>query len=372
MSTKKRRNGEGSVSYDEDRGTYRVWVTSPNGKRVSKRFSSEEEALTWKNQQLHSMDQGIFVQPSKITLGQWVLEWLSQKKQSVSLGTYENYVYISGHLDLIAQYKLQEIQPLQIYQLYRHLSKSLSGCTIHKVHKLLKASLGKAVSLNLTPKNIMLDIDTPKFEKKDIAIFSREDIEKILQTCHDHCVLKKKYPMILLAATTGIRLGELLGLRWCDVLFPTNEIFIRKSLKASKTEGIYLGSLKTKSSIRKIRITEDMMKIFRSLRADVKNMDINQETFCFPARTGNPISLRNMERAWDDIIRNAKVPYKNIHVLRHTHATELLAAGVPIIEVSRRLGHSKVSHTLELYGHAIPNYDDKIAAKVTQFYVVPQ
>ena len=136
----------------------------------------------------------------------------------------------------------------------------------------------------------MLNVDTPKFEKKDIQIFTQMEVETILRTCHDNPLLKKKYPMILLAATTGMRLGELLGLRWCDVLFPTNEIFIRKSLKASKTQGVYLGSVKTKAGIRKIKITEDMVKLLRSLRAEVKNMDINQETCVFPARTGNPIT----------------------------------------------------------------------------------
>ena len=103
-----------------------------------------------------------------------------------------------------------------------------------------------------------------------------------------------------------------------------------------------------------------MVKVLRSLRAEVKNMDINQETFVFPSLTGTPISPRNMERAWPTILRNARVPYKNFHVLRHTHATELFALGVPIIEVSQRLGHSSVSYTLELYGHAIPNYEDRI------------
>ena len=146
--------------------------------------------------------------------------------------------------------------------------------------------LKKAVALNIVCKNIMENVDTPKFEKKDIQIFTQTEIETILRVCHDNPLLKRKYPMILLAATTGIRLGELLGLRWCDVLFPTNEIFIRKAIKASKTEGIYLGSVKTKAGIRKIKITEDMVKLFRSLRSEVTNMDINQETYVFPARTG--------------------------------------------------------------------------------------
>lgn len=81
---------------------------------------------------------------------------------------------------------------------------------------------------------------------------------------------------------------------------------------------------------------------------------------------------RTIERSWKDILRIANVTYKNIHVLRHTHATELLASGVPIIEVSRRLGHNKIGHTLALYGHAIPNYDNKIIGKVRELYAYPK
>lgn len=369
---KKRSNGEGGIYFDEKRGTYRANVTGPNGNRIYKRFTSREDSLAWKTEQLHAMNQGTFVEPSTVTVGEWALRWLTTKKQSVSIGTYENYLYVSGHLDLIAGIALQELAPHHVDALYAELGKAVSGCTVHKVHKLLKAMLGKAVSLNIVSKNIMLNVDTPKFEKKDIQIFSQAEVETILKVCHDNPLLKRKYPMVLLAATTGVRLGELLGLRWRDVLFPTNEIFIRKSIKVSKAQGVYLGSVKTKAGNRKIKITEDMVKLLRSLRAEVKNMDINLETYVFPARTGNPITPRNMERAWDTIIRNAGIPYKNIHVLRHTHATELLALSVPIIEVSRRLGHSKVAHTLDLYGHAIPNYEDKIVDKVTQLYAVPK
>ena len=79
---------------------------------------------------------------------------------------------------------------------------------------------------------------------------------------------------------------------------------------------------------------------------------------------GTPLSPRNLERAWSRIIEVAGIPYRNFHVLRHTNATDLLAKGIPIVEVARRLGHSRISHTLELYGHAIPTYDATIARQI--------
>lgn len=83
---------------------------------------------------------------------------------------------------------------------------------------------------------------------------------------------------------------------------------------------------------------------------------------------GTPLSPRNLERAWKRIIEDASIPYRNFHILRHTNATDLLAKGIPIVEVARRLGHSRISHTLELYGHAIPTYDATIARQIEALY----
>lgn len=168
-------------------------------------------------------------------------------------------------------------------------------------------------------------------------------VEKILKSCHDHPVLKNRYPDVLLAATTGLRLGEFLGLRWCDLNLATNEIQVLKSLTQTKALGLVLGPLKTKASIRKIKITQEVIEVLKQLKSNTIDIDIKQEKLCFVTRNDTPILPRTFERSWADILRIAKVPYKNIHVLRHTHATELLAAGVPIIEVSRRLGHSKIA-----------------------------
>lgn len=371
----KRNNGEGTISYDKTRNSYRAAITAPDGRRLFKRFKTEQEAVMWKTEQLSSMHKGTFVAPSNITVGEWVLEWLeTYKKGSVAQSTYEHYLYLATHLQFIADIKLQELTSSQVQKLYKELEDQtkLSKHTIHKVHKLMKDNFNKAYTLDLINKNIMNSVDTPKYEKKEIEIFTRSEIEKILNACNKHPVLKNRYPAILLAATTGLRLGEVLGLRWCDVDLNANKIHVRKSLTRTKAQGVTLGSLKTKASTRKIGITQEVVDTLKDLKSKTVKIDLKQETLCFVTRNGTPIGPRTFERSWKDILRNAEIPYKNIHVLRHTHATELLASGVPIIEVSRRLGHSKISHTLELYGHAIPDYDDKIVDKIQRLYVVPK
>lgn len=128
------------------------------------------------------------------------------------------------------------------------------------------------------------------------------------------------------------------------------------------------------ATIRKIKLTTAMLDELYLLKVERKQISILNDDLVFATKNNTPISLRNYERFWMNFLseRHANIPYKNFHVLRHTHATELLAAGIAIIEVSRRLGHTKVSHTLDLYGHAIPNYDQQIAGKATQLYVIPR
>lgn len=369
MMPKKRRNGEGSIIYDKARKSYRAFVVCPDGRRVSKRFKLEEDAVEWKAAQLAAINSGTFVAPNETTVGEWAVEWLTTyKRPYIKQTTYEQYVYLARYLEGIANIKMQKLTPMQVQALYQSLTH-LSANTINKIHKLLKDMWTKAAALELISKNIMLNVQAPRFTKKEIEIFRPDEIRRILEACKEHPKLQLRYPAILLAAMTGMRKGEVLGLRWCDVNLAESEIYIRRTLQQTRI-GMYLDTPKTKSSIRKLKVPAVVTAALRELKARAAHIDIKQETLCFVTRNGTPLNPRNFERLWHDLLRYAKVDYRSIHVLRHTHATELLASGVPIVEVARRLGHSKIAHTLELYGHAIPNYDKTIVDKINNIYLI--
>lgn len=367
----KNSNNTGSVYYDKSKKRYFAAVTTPAGQRKKKRFLTKTEAEKWKNAQLTDIDRGAFVEPTNITVGAWAVTWLkTYKKGAIKRSTYERYKQLIAQLKPIAGIKLQELKPIHAQQLYQSFT-TLSANSVNKVHKILKALYTKAYDLDMVPKNIMLAVVSPKFDRKEIKIFSMEEIRLILETCMNNKRLKHYYPMVLLAATTGMRLGEVLGLRWCDVLFETSEVYIRQALQNSSEIGLFLETPKTKAGVRKISITNDVLIELKKLKKAALAIDIKQEQLCFVTKSNKPIAPYNFERAWKSIVKRSGVPYRNFHVLRHTHATQLLANGVPIIEVSRRLGHARISHTLELYGHAIPNYDSKIADKVKKLYLIP-
>ena len=219
-------------------------------------------------------------------------------------------------------------------------------------------------------KNIMLAVEPPKETiYKEVEIYTPEEIEKIITNLPNmQFGLNKHYQIIILAITTGMRLGELLGLRWCDVGFKKKEVHIRQSLQYSTSTGVVFEPPKSKAGVRKISIPEKVIKSLEELLEQEKVIDIKGKTLCFKTEKGTPLNPSNFRRAWESIQRLASVEYKNFHVLRHTHATQLLANNIPIIEVSRRLGHARVSHTLDIYGHAIPNYDQSISEEVSNIY----
>ena len=226
----------------------------------------------------------------------------------------------------------------------------------------------KAHETDLIKKNIMLAIPAPKFEKKEIEIFTNKEIDDILSTCKNHPILNKKLPMFLLAITTGMRLGELSALRWCDIDFNRSEVSIKYTLSYLPRTGLEITTPKTKSALRKISIPIETTNTLRKLKSEVVDINIDQSTLCFRTRTGNPFNPRSIERAWADLLRCANIPYRKFHALRHTHATTLLAEGIPIVEVARRLGHAKVTHTLDLYGQFIKGYDKAISDKISSIY----
>ncbi|MDT8903265.1 tyrosine-type recombinase/integrase [Anaeroselena agilis] len=403
---KKRVNNTGSVYHESGRG-YRAQVSLEDGRRVSKRFSDsdlgQQQAYDWLHEQLHHISKGVFVAPTDITLGEWLLEWLEiYSKQNVRQRTFERYVSLAKHVNPIAGYRLQDLKPTHFQKLYVSLGH-YSGETRKKVHNILHAALKQAIHDKLLPYNPMEGVTPPKVVRKEVITFSKEEMEALLGYAKTH----RWYPALLLAAHTGMRLGEVLGLRWQDADFNDRCIYVRQTLQHPST-GIKFEPPKSKASRRKISIPEETVATLREHhRQCMEDLILrnNPHGLYFTANNGSPIQPKNFERWWAklqlrindewqeldkqreellakkisaksqeyrEIVAKQKVAqekhHKKFHAFRHTHATDLLASGENIMDVARRLGHSKASTTLDLYGHAIPANDQRIAEKVGKLY----
>ena len=358
-------NGQGSISWDKAREKFIAAFTSPLGKRIYKRFATRQEAADWLASQRSAVVTGSYIEPTKLTVGEWLLLWLDKyKKNSVRIRTMELYMLLASHCAPIAHIPLQKLTPPDVQALYSELLKTLSPNTVGKVHRLLHAAMKRALLSGLVVRNVIEATECPTpIAPPEIVTFTRDEIEKIYEAAKSY-VGGRYFPLVYLAISTGMRMGELLALRRQDIR--GNEISISRNLQELNSGKLIISPPKTRAGRRIITVPPDVIRVVLAPLSSSTVTGI--DSYIFATGNGTPISPRNIGRAWRGIMKLAGIQYRNFHVLRHTHATDLLAQGVPIVEVAHRLGHARVSHTLELYGHAIPTYDQKISEKVAYLY----
>lgn len=371
----KNENGEGSIYFEKARNKYCAAIINPDGKRLRKRFAERDEAKQWLIDMKAQFLRNEYVAPNSITLGEWIIEWMTTFKQDLRDKSKLQYMQTSKKLQPIANIPLQDITPVMVQKFLNKLPTTMASSSKKKVYQLLFTVTKKAFNLGMINKNFMGPVEPPTVKTHDIEIFTQNNIHDILDYLKSDGIspnLAKLYPFVLLAITTGARLGELLALKWENVDLNEHKIHIVSNLQYIPHKGIIENPPKTAAGVRYITLPLTMVNILKELKRGSGNVlrMVKPSDYVFHTKTGTPYQPGNITHYWRSIVTGAGVPYKNFHVLRHTHATQLLAANIPILEVAKRLGHSKASHTLNLYGHAIPNKDKDVAEKVAQIYAI--
>ena len=191
----------------------------------------------------------------------------------------------------------------------------------------------------------------PKVEDEEIEILSAEQIADVRSKLQSHTLL----PLVELALATGMRRGELLGLQWGDVDLDAGTLRVERSLEETKA-GLRLKSPKTKSGRRNIALPPEAVAMLRAHK--VQQMEIrlalgmgkpDATTLVFSDVEGRLLKPHTVSRAWRRAVVALKLPAVTFHALRHTHVSVLIRAGVDILTISRRMGHSKASVTLDVY-----------------------
>ncbi len=407
----KRQNGEGTLYYDEKKQLYRAMIVTPSGKRKTKSSKDEGIVKDWLNEERLLIGRNQHIEPSSLTLYDWLRTWVdTYSKPNIRQRTFEGYSSQIDHTEPLWDMPLQKITPNHLQKLYNDMQEEgFSGETRKKVHQMLKKALRRAVINRYIQNNPAELVDTPKVVRDEIQVFTSKEIDLLLTNAKTN----RFYPMLLLAITSGIRLGELLGMRWKDIDLTNAEIFVRQTLQVSNKKGIIFEPPKTKNSKRKINIPAETVfalkehkKIWNESRLQNPSTNISEDDprhdLAFVTAKHTPISPQNfLHRFWNRLQMqiefglnefeakpmSVKKPYevileecrsrpdwkrfnhRNFHALRHTFATTLLANHVPITDVSRALGHARVSTTLDIYSHAIPENRQIIADKIAHAFL---
>ena len=244
--------------------------------------------------------------------------------------------------------------------------KSLSAKTVIEHHRLISTVLKQAVREGLIPYNVAANADPPKAEKKDIQSLQTADLPAILSALEREPLKWKTITHLLLI--TGARRGEILGLKWTAVDFARNRLHICNSVLYSADIGVYQDTPKTGTSDRWITVPAATMKLLREWKAYQKDdaekkgdFYSNKDGLLFTQEDGSPMHPDSVTTWLDRFARKNGLPHIYPHKFRHTMASMLIYNKVDVVSVSKRLGHSQVSTTTDIYAHVIEEADQQNA-----------
>ena len=388
---------DGRYDYREATG-YRyyvkvIYVKTVNGKSKRKPVRARTlEELDVKVSRLlgDSTDGGKSL--ADVTVGQWVDHWLKTViPGTVKSSTQDYYTYMLGYLPEPWRKKmLNKVVPSEIQRLLQQLRlnggqkshQSLSSTTVRGVRSSLIACFEAAVDEGLITVNTAKKTKPPiQDDKKEITFLTADEIHRLLAVAdsgsyYDAVALDgtnigipylvhQWAVVIRLTLATGLRRGEVFGLTWDDVNTEQRTINVRYNL-----QGTQLVSPKTKNSRRTIVVDADTARRRADWRAyqqqyatELGDKYSNRQKLLFTSVQGSYVNVDNFrQRAFEKMLRKAGIsPAFTFHGLRHTHATQLLAAGVDAKTVSKRLGHSSVAFTLQTYTHVLPDTETRAA-----------
>ena len=356
---KRRGNNEGTL-HKRSSGSWRASV-SVDGRRIWRTFKNKREAQAWLRQTLEEIDQGLSFDGSQTSLNEFMSKWLVSIKSSIRPNTHKQYQQITNQhiLPSLGKYRLREIKPDQIQYLYDRKVESGTGLrTVQLVHAVLHRCFVHAVKLGAIPRNPAAATTPPKPKPKEMKFYDENQVQTMLIASKANH--PRMFPLLHLAVSTGMRQGELLGLKWPDLEWESGQLHIQRQLSRAEDEGYELTIPKTKAGIRKIDLGANTSRVLRE-HQQRQNQEINKvggdwhdNNLIFPSTIGTFGDRDNLRKHFKDLLNEAGLPEIRFHDLRHTAAALMLSNGGPVIVVSRRLGHARPSITLDIYGHLIP------------------
>lgn len=308
------------------------------------------------------------------TLGEWLERWLEDRRSRIQPATYVNY---RGHVRLyllpgLGGVRLDELTAPLIESFYAdlverggHNGKPLSPATVRGCHFVLHRALEDCIRLGILRVNVasraerpVLDPRTGEAPSTDLQVWTAEQLRAFLDFVRDDPLRD----LWVVVARTGMRRGEVLGLRWRDVALERNELVVARSL--ARIDGRLI--LKRPKTYRMRRLTIDEATVAALERRRTREAEDraamdgewrNDWDLVFTSLDGSALWPDRITRAFVSLVEASGLPRLRLHDVRHTHATLMLQAGVSPKVVSERLGHSNIGVTLNVYSHVLPAMD---------------
>lgn len=359
-----------SLGRDAASGRHRVATATVKGDRRA----AEKEL----RRLLRSLDEGAHVDPTRMTVRQWLDRWLEAVREEVSPKSHERYAEIVRNFlaPELGALPIVKLSPPHIQSAYGKWATSgrrdgkpggLSPRTRRHIHRILKSALGRAVEQQVIVRNPAdaFKKRLPKVERRQLATLNADQAGQLLRAIKHTRV----YWPALLALATGVRRGEALALRWRSVDLDRGVISIVESLEQAHG-GLRFKSPKTDKA-RAVTLPafaiEELRRLKREQAEQLLAFGIRQtgETLVCGRADGEPLQPRSLTHEFSRLVARQKdLPRVRYHDLRHSHATQLLEAGVHPKVAQERLGHSTITTTLDLYSHVSGTMQEDAAQRL--------
>jgi len=364
----KRGNGEGSITRRKSGGWCAQYVvyTSEGRKRRTLYGKTRHEVAAKLSKALADREGGLTFDAGSLTVGEYLTRWLLYSVRGmVRVSTYERHEQLFRcHIQpALGRLKLNSLTPAHVRGLISEkLDTELAPATVRKIHSTLHKALSQAVSDGLIPRNAA-DVKAPRPTPKEMRPLSESQARTFLDAVRK--AGDRFEPLYVLAITTGLRRGELLGLWWDDVDLEHGTLRVGRALV--REGGCHsLGETKTKRGRRRVNLTPRTVAALkahrkRQLEERMKLAGLHEDhELIFASRTGTPVNPEHLvKRSFKPLLKNAGLPEIRFHDLRHTCATLLLSRGVHPKLVQELLGHATIAMTLDTYSHYLPSMGDQ-------------
>ena len=370
---KRRANGEGNIRKRKDgrwEGRYTVGRDLETGKSIIKNVLGKTQAEV-KEKLKKAIEENVGIdygRAKNYTVGSWLEVWMENyAKIKLRPSTFKtSQGFLKNHIKpQIGGIPLAELTSLDLQRFYKHLldggrvdrieakkkPKGLAPKTVRNIHQMICSAYNLAMEQKLVSKNPTQGCALPKVEHKEMKTLTANQLSAFFREARDSGVFALYY----IDLTTGLRRGELLGLKWSDIDLEKGDLRVRRQI--GRIDGkIMEMPLKTKNAYRTLPLSADAIDILKAQKAKVAGSE-----WVFPSPTGCPMSPDSVLHMLHRVLKRAGLPRIRFHDLRHTFATMALQNGVDVKTVSSMLGHYSAGFTLDTYAHVTTDAQLKAA-----------
>ena len=345
----------------------------------SKSFKTRREAQAALAAWLADIDKGAAVDRSTKTVAEVMAYWIETharpRLRAKTVGDYENI--IKNHiLPELGGIPVQRLTPDRLLTLYaRKTAAGVGPRTLRLCHVLLRQALRQAATIGLVSRNVADVVSSPKGQRPEMHVWDTAQAQaKAFLSVAD----QSNYgPLWIVALATGMRRGEVLGLRWQDVDIAQGALYVRQTVGVARGR-IEFKPPKTRSSTRTVHVGAEVIAALQEhrRRQNERRLRLGEawqdHNLVFTVANGNPIHPDNLQHDYRRLVRLAGVPYIRIHDLRHTFVTLAYQSGASIKAISEMIGHANIGITLDIYMHVLPEQRIEVSIKVSALLFGPQ